>query len=65
MKKPINKKNKEKIVKDVVCGMEKLKSQMKVRADYKGETYYFCWENDKKMSEANPEYWIPRKEKGI
>ena len=56
--------NKDELVKDLVCGMTKPKSQMKAQTVYKGKTYYFCWERDKQMFEANPEHWIPNKERG-
>ena len=56
--------NKDELVKDLVCGMTKPKSQMKVQSVYEGETYYFCWEGDKKMFEANPEHWISEKDEG-
>ena len=48
------------IVKDLVCGMEKPKSEMKAKAVYKGNTYYFCWDGDKQMFLANPEHWIDK-----
>ena len=48
------------LVRDPVCGMVKPKSQMKAKVLYKGKTYYFCWEDDKKMFEANPDHWISR-----
>lgn len=47
----------EELVEDPVCGMVKPKSEMKAKANYKGKTYYFCYEGDKKMFEANPEHW--------
>lgn len=53
----------EKTVKDYVCGMVKPKSQMKAQMDYKGKTYYFCSEPDKKMFESDPEAWIPREKR--
>lgn len=65
MNKPINKNREGEIVKDLVCGMEKPKGQMKAKTVYKGKTYYFCWDRDRQMFEANPEYWIPRKEEDI
>lgn len=57
--------NKDELVKDLVCGMTKPKSQMKASTVYKGKTYYFCWGRDRQMFEAHPEHWIPRKEKEI
>jgi len=55
--------SKDQQVKDVVCGMIKPKSQMKEKAVYKGDTYYFCSDQDKQIFEANPEHWIPRERK--
>jgi len=55
--------NTDKPVKDYVCGMIKLKSQMKAQSIYKGKVFYFCTEDDKKMFEAHPDAWIPDKEK--
>ena len=56
--------DKDKLVKDIVCGMTKPKSQMKASMVYKGKTYYFCWDSDRRMFEANPEHWISEKEEG-
>lgn len=56
--------SKDQQVKDVVCGMIKPKSQMKAKTVYKGKTYYFCWDRDKQMFDANPEHWIPNEERG-
>lgn len=58
-----NKKPKDinsRIVKDVVCGMEKPIDEMKVKTVYKGKVYYFCTERDKQMFEAYPEHWSKR-----
>lgn len=54
--------NEDELVKDIVCGMTKPKSQMKAKTVYQGKTYYFCWDRDKQMFEAHPEYWVPKKE---
>ena len=48
------------LVKDLVCGMIKPKSQMKAKFMFKGKTYYFCTESDKEIFEAHPEHWIPK-----
>ncbi|MFV1917029.1 MAG: YHS domain-containing protein [Patescibacteria group bacterium] len=48
------------LVTDPVCGMEKPRSEMRVELEYKGKTYYFCTDGDKKMFEAYPENWIPK-----
>lgn len=58
------KNNKEELVKDPVCGMEKPISEMKVKTRYEGKVYYFCTEGDKKMFEAYPKHWIPKEEGG-
>jgi len=55
--------NEDQQVKDVVCGMIKPISQMKAKAVYKGDTYYFCSDQDKEIFEANPEHWIPKEVK--
>ena len=52
--------SKDQLVKDLVCGMVKPKSQMKAKVVYKGKTYYFCVERDKQMFESNPEHWVPK-----
>ncbi len=55
--------DKEEIVRDVVCGMVKPKSQFKFTSVYKGETYYFCSEVDKQMFEKYPDRWVGGEEK--
>jgi len=55
----------DEFVKDLVCGMVKPKGQMKAKVFYKGKTYFFCTEDDKKMFEADPESWIPKTEKEL
>ncbi len=57
--------SKNELVKDVVCGMTKPKNQMRAKTVYKGKTYYFCWDRDKQMFEAHPEYWVPKKGKDV
>jgi Cu+-exporting ATPase len=52
----------EELVKDPVCGMVKPKGEMKAELVFMGKAYYFCTEGDKKMFEAHPEHWLPRKE---
>ncbi len=44
-------KNKEKCP---VCGMD-VKKDTEIKTEYKGETYYFCSESDKKIFLGNPE----------
>lgn len=48
----------EETVKDVVCGMEKPKSQFKFLSEYNGKTYYFCSQQDKEMFNAQPDRWV-------
>lgn len=48
----------EELVKDPVCEMEKLASQMKASSIYKRRTYYFCSQMDKDMFDAHPENWL-------
>ncbi len=50
----------QELVKDVVCGMEKPKSQMKTSILYNGKKYYFCSEEDKSMFEAHPDRWAKK-----
>lgn len=55
------KKEKDKLVKDPVCGMVKPISEMKEKTVYKGKTYYFCWKGDKDMFLAHPKHWATKK----
>ena len=55
-------KKEDQLVKDLVCGMVKPKSEMKTKTVYKGKTYYFCLDQDRQMFEKNPEHWIPSRE---
>ncbi len=48
----------DEIVKDLVCGMEKPKSQMPVKSVYNGQTYYFCSQQDKEIFDAHPDRWV-------
>ena len=50
----------EDIVKDLVCGMEKPKSQMKFRSVFNGNTYYFCSQVDKDLFDAHPDRWAQK-----
>ena len=52
----------EEMVKDVVCGMVKPKSQMSFKAEFAGKAYYFCAEEDKLMFEAHPDRWVKKEE---
>lgn len=47
-----------KVIKDPVCGMERPKNQFSYTFVYKGKTYYFCSEMDRKMFEKYPDRWI-------
>jgi YHS domain-containing protein len=40
----------------LVCGME-VGRDSKYKADYKGQTYYFCNENDKKEFQKRPQVY--------
>jgi YHS domain-containing protein len=40
----------------LVCGME-VGRDSKFKADYKGQTYYFCNENDKKEFQKRPQVY--------
>lgn len=53
----------DEFVKDVVCGMVKLKSQMKFTSEFLGKTYYFDTEKDKEIFEAHPDYRVPKEER--
>lgn len=64
MIKQVKEKNQEELVKDVVCGMMKPRSEMKAKTVYKGKTYYFCTEGDKKMFDAYPDKWASQEEGG-
>lgn len=48
------------LVKDVVCGMVKPKSEMQAKTVYKGKTYYFCFKGDRDLFIAHPEHWVQR-----
>jgi YHS domain-containing protein len=52
----------EEVVRDVVCGMVKPKSQMEFNTVFEGKTYYFCTEMDKEMFLAHPERWAEQSE---
>ena len=53
----------DKLVKDVVCGMVKPKSQMKFTSILLGKTYYFDTEKDKELFDVHPDYWVPKEER--
>jgi YHS domain-containing protein len=53
----------DQLVKDMVCGMVKPKSQMTYKSEFLGKTYYFDSENDKQLFDAHPEYWVPQEER--
>jgi multidrug efflux pump subunit AcrA (membrane-fusion protein)/YHS domain-containing protein len=51
--------------KDPVCGMDvDPKAPGALKAQHGGRTYYFCSDHCKKSFEANPEKYIPKKERG-
>lgn len=50
--------SKEELVKDVVCGMVKPKSEMPFKSKYEGKTYYFCAKMDKDLFDARPDGWV-------
>jgi len=50
--------DKEETVCDVVCGMEKPKSQFKFSSVFRETTYYFCSQQDKDIFEAHPDRWV-------
>ena len=45
---------------DPVCGM-KVKSSTKWKSSYKGKTYYFCMEADKKQFDSNRLKYLKKK----
>ncbi|MDO8487914.1 MAG: YHS domain-containing protein [bacterium] len=49
----------DELVKDVVCGMIKPKSQMQLTSIFNGKAFYFCSQSDKSMFDAHPEHWAP------
>ncbi|OGM13029.1 hypothetical protein A3A76_01940 [Candidatus Woesebacteria bacterium RIFCSPLOWO2_01_FULL_39_23] len=53
----------DEMVKDIVCGMVKPKSQMRFTSDFLGKIYYFDTEKDKELFDAHPDYWVPKKER--
>lgn len=46
------------LVKDMVCGMIKPKSQMPFTVSHQGKKYYFCSGQDKQIFEAYPDRWV-------
>ena len=59
---PINNGDQE-IIKDLVCGMQKPKNEMKATSVFLGKTYYFCSTKDQELFDAHPDYWIPEEER--
>ncbi len=51
------------IVKDLVCGMVKPKSQFKFLSKFLGKTYYFDTQDDKNLFDAHPDYYVPQEER--
>lgn len=48
----------EKLVKDLVCGMEIDPASAAGSSEYEGQTYYFCNLNCKKSFDAEPEKYV-------
>ncbi len=46
------------MVVDPVCGMKIEKENAAAQVEHKGETYYFCMEDDKVAFEQNPEKYL-------
>ncbi len=46
--------------KDPVCGMDISENQAKAKADYKGQTYYFCSDSCKQKFELNPQQYVKK-----
>lgn len=53
----------QELIKDVVCGMVKPKSQFGFSSLFDGRVYYFCSQGDKDLFDAHPEHWIPQEER--
>lgn len=46
------------VVVDPVCRMQLRRDHVTLSSKYRGSTYYFCSERDKKAFEAQPERWV-------
>ena len=55
---------KENIVIDPVCGMKIKPEEAAGKSEYKGTTYYFCMDGDKKAFDQDPEKYIAQMQKG-
>jgi YHS domain-containing protein len=49
-------------VKDPVCGMDVDPKTATHKTEYKGQTYYFCSSEDKKLFGLNPDKYIQQAE---
>ncbi len=47
-------------VKDVVCGMDVDTTTAAARAEYKGQTYYFCGARCKEKFSASPAQYVSK-----
>ncbi len=45
-------------VKDLVCGMDVEATTAAARAEYKGQTYYFCGSKCKEKFNLNPDQYL-------
>ncbi len=48
------------MTKDPVCGMDVNEKQAKAKADYQGQTYYFCSDGCKQKFQANPQQYAKK-----
>jgi YHS domain-containing protein/mono/diheme cytochrome c family protein len=54
----------EDIVVDLVCGMKIKAGEAAGKSEYKGKTYYFCMDADKKAFDADPDKYLVQMQKG-
>ena len=52
------------VVVDPVCGMKFKPEEAAGKSEYKGKTYYFCMDADKKTFDSDPEKYIVKMEMG-
>jgi YHS domain-containing protein len=50
------------MVKDVVCGMDVDEKKAAARSEYKGKTYYFCAQGCKVAFDKDPEKYLNAKQ---
>ncbi len=48
------------MAKDPVCGMDINENQAKAKADYNGQTYYFCSDGCKQKFDKNPQQYAKK-----